>query len=360
MTDSQNPQSPETSPNRAHPELVEPQAAEGQRFGTSPPPTFRQAQCERGDGPVHPQPRPARTASAHQHWTPPRMRYFLSRLADTGNVLGVCREMGLSRQSVYALRARDAAFARAWQGAMLRHRDALVDLCLERATVGVTEEVVIDGQLAERIKPDGAMLRHMLARADRRCDDDSLAARPVQQSERHFEALLDCLDPPMDKDGAGCAAAETPDRDALLADIDASAKWDWKEGEAAEPDHAFRGLFSAEDGAGSDAADGGRADGPCGYASDAEAADALIAYKRIMATPPDKVDTADLDPAKADDWSDEQWLRADRSGLVDTMFGAQAEQEGAGERAGDDAGGDGEAAPEREPEGDGAAGEDDP
>ncbi|RED16833.1 hypothetical protein [Parasphingopyxis lamellibrachiae] len=49
---------------------------------------------------------------------------FLSRLADTGNVLGVCREMGLSRQSVYALRARNAAFARAWQGAMLQHRDA--------------------------------------------------------------------------------------------------------------------------------------------------------------------------------------------------------------------------------------------
>lgn len=259
------------------------------------------------------------------------MRYFLSRLADTGNVLGVCREMGLSRQSVYAVRARDAAFERGWQGAMLRHRDALVDLCLERATVGVTEEVVIDGQLAERIKPDGAMLRHMLARADRRCDDDRLSARPAQQSERHFEALLDCIDP-----DAECAEAEAPDREALLADIDASANRDWKEGEAAEPEIEFRGLYSADDRAGSDAPDEDHADGPCDYASDEEAADALIAYKRIMATPPEEVDIADLDPAEAESWTDDQWLRADRSGLVGTMFEDETcEEEGANPERGD-------------------------
>ena len=52
---------------------------------------------------------PARAAPADPGWTPARQRYFLSRLADTGNVLGVCREMDMSRQSVYALRARDAA-----------------------------------------------------------------------------------------------------------------------------------------------------------------------------------------------------------------------------------------------------------
>lgn len=123
---------------------------------------------------------PARTTPTDPGWTPARQRYFLSRLSDTGNVLGVCREMDMSRQSVYALRARDAAFARAWQGAMLRHRDALVDICMERATVGVREEIVVDGALVERTKPDGAMLRHMLNRADRLCDDDSLAARPAR------------------------------------------------------------------------------------------------------------------------------------------------------------------------------------
>ncbi|MBC2776496.1 hypothetical protein [Parasphingopyxis marina] len=245
---------------------------------------------------------PARASPVDPGWTPPRIRYFLSRLADTGNVLGVCREMGLSRQSVYALRARDTAFERAWQGAMLRHRDALVDLCLERAMVGVTEEVVIDGQLAERTKPDGVMLRHMLARADRRCDDDRLAARPLQQSERHFEALLDCLDPPESdgRNGGADGGQEAPavDREMLLAEIAASAQWDWKEGQP----------FVAP------------AEGPCGYAGDEEALEALIAYKRIMATPPEEVDIADLDPAEAEEWSGEQWLRAERSGLADRMY----------------------------------------
>jgi hypothetical protein len=289
---------------------------------------------------------PARTAAAYQHWTPPRIRYFLSRLADTGNVMGVCREMDLSRQSVYALRARDEAFARAWQGAMLRHRDALVDLCLERATVGVTEEIVVDGRLAERTRPDGAMLRHMLNRADRLCDDGWPSARPAKQSERHFEALLDCLDPPADRNGEDCADAP-PDREALLADIAASAQWDWKEDWRANTDPA------PELGPGVRV---GRVEGPCGYASDEEAADALIAYKRIMATPPEEVDISDLDPAGADDWTDEQWLRADRSGLTDTMFADEGASRAEGEEEGGEEGGDPESRPERED----AAGEEDP
>jgi|GEM_PF-5308287 len=61
------------------------------------------------ENPQLPETLPACAAPAAPSWTPPRMRYYLSRLADTGNVLGVCREMGLSRQSVHALRARDAA-----------------------------------------------------------------------------------------------------------------------------------------------------------------------------------------------------------------------------------------------------------
>ncbi len=249
---------------------------------------------------------PAHSAAVRQSWTPPRMRYFLGRLADTGNVLGVCREMGLSRQSVYALRARDAAFARAWQGAELRHRDALVGLCLERATVGVTEEIVVDGQLVERTRPDGAMLRHMLARADRRCDEGWPSARPAQQSELHFEALLDCIDP-----DAECAAEVPPDRKALLAEIEASANMNWKRDWIAETDPA------PEFGPGMRI---GRAPAPRGYASDDEAIEALGAYRRIMATPPEKIDISDLDPAEMDDWTEEQWLRAQRSDAFDFVY----------------------------------------
>ncbi|QLC25926.1 hypothetical protein HFP57_13425 [Parasphingopyxis algicola] len=284
----------------------------------------------------NPQTLPARAAPADPGWTPARMRYFLSRLADTGNVLGVCREMDMSRQSVYALRARDAAFARAWQGAALRHRDALVDLCMERATVGVTEEIVVDGALAERTKPDGAMLRHMLARADRRCDDERLAARPAQQSELRFEALLDCIDPPGEgradgsADGAAAAAA---DRDALLACIGESANWNWDVRD-------YPGLAAPGSGGVAGAGPGRRAadaDPLRGYAGEEEAVEALAAYKRLMATPPGEVDISDLDPEAAEGWTEEQWLRADHSGLADRLFGADGEP--AADRAEDGADG---------------------
>ncbi|WP_299324077.1 hypothetical protein [Parasphingopyxis sp.] len=298
---------------------------------------------------------PARATPADPGWTPKRQRYFLSRLADTGNVLGVCREMDMSRQSVYALRARDAAFARAWQGAMLRHRDALVDICMERATMGVTEEIVVDGELVERTKPDGAMLRHMLNRADRLCDDDSLAARPAHQSELHFEALLDCVDP----DEIVQAEGGPPDRAMLLADIAASARWDWKGDEdigafdvsaAGDADRARLSHqdYLAQTDPAPDIGPGirtGKVAGPMGFASDEEAVEALLDYKRIMATPPGEIDTSDLDPAEADEWTDEQWLRAQRSGLTERMF---AEEEDCGAWEYDDA--DGADAPDRDRE----------
>lgn len=43
---------------------------------------------------------------------------FLERLAETGNVLRVCAELGLTRQAVYYWRATDEDFWRAWQWAL--------------------------------------------------------------------------------------------------------------------------------------------------------------------------------------------------------------------------------------------------
>ncbi|MGP1283344.1 MAG: hypothetical protein ACTS1X_10245 [Parasphingopyxis sp.] len=222
----------------------------------------------------------------------------------------------MSRQSVYALRARDAAFARAWQGAMLRHRDALVDICMERATLGVREEIVVDGALVERTKPDGTMLRHMLNRADRRCDDGTFAARPARQSELHFEALLDCIDP----DETVRAGGGPPDRAELLACIADSAELGWDKRD-------YPGLCAPGSAPLSAAPD------PLArFASEEEAADALIAYKRLMAMRPEEVDISDLDPAAAEEWTEEQWLRAEHSGLADRLFGTDGEPGGA-ERA---------------------------
>ena len=108
------------------------------------------------------------------------------------------------------------------------------------------------------------MLRHMLNRADRLCDDTSLAARPAHRSELHFEALLDCVD----QDETAQAEGGPPDRAMLLAEIAASARWDWK---------------------------------------------------------------GDPDPAESNDWTEEQWLRADRSGIAEWLFDEEEQEERGGD-----------------------------
>jgi hypothetical protein len=57
-------------------------------------------------------------------WTPERRERFLELLAAGLDVRGACRQVGLSRQSAYALRRREAAFARGWDEALRSARVA--------------------------------------------------------------------------------------------------------------------------------------------------------------------------------------------------------------------------------------------
>jgi transposase-like protein len=50
-------------------------------------------------------------------WTPERRRQFLDLLTDGVDVRRACARIGLSREGLYRLRRRDAAFARAWDEA---------------------------------------------------------------------------------------------------------------------------------------------------------------------------------------------------------------------------------------------------
>ena len=51
-------------------------------------------------------------------WTSERRRDFLERLAGGSDVRRACAGIGLSRESVYRLRRREPAFARAWDEAL--------------------------------------------------------------------------------------------------------------------------------------------------------------------------------------------------------------------------------------------------
>lgn len=56
-------------------------------------------------------------------WTSTRRERFLACLAAGSDVRRTCEAIGLSRQSVYRLRTRDAAFAEAWDDALCQARE---------------------------------------------------------------------------------------------------------------------------------------------------------------------------------------------------------------------------------------------
>jgi hypothetical protein len=65
-------------------------------------------------------------------WTPALRRRFLEHLSVSGDVRAAAARCGLSRQSVYKLRRRDAPFARAWDAALSQLRAALDEELIRR------------------------------------------------------------------------------------------------------------------------------------------------------------------------------------------------------------------------------------
>jgi len=65
-------------------------------------------------------PRPIR----RDGWTPQRRQQFLEMLAAGFDVRRACAGVALSRQTAYALRRREPAFAQAWDGALRSARAA--------------------------------------------------------------------------------------------------------------------------------------------------------------------------------------------------------------------------------------------
>ena len=61
-------------------------------------------------------------ASEPARWTPARAAAFLKHLSEHGNAARAAREVGMSRKSAYALRARAPEFARLWLVAVSQAR----------------------------------------------------------------------------------------------------------------------------------------------------------------------------------------------------------------------------------------------
>ena len=66
-------------------------------------------------------------------WTPAARMSFLRLVAEHGRVSHACQCIGLSKQSVYSLRARDPLFALGWDAACQLSRTPLADTLYEEA-----------------------------------------------------------------------------------------------------------------------------------------------------------------------------------------------------------------------------------
>lgn len=83
----------------------------------------------------------------HDGWTAWRRRLFLDRLGEHGSVISAARAAGVTRQSVYKLRARAPAFAAAMDEALRANAALLADVLFDRAMHGHEVPVLYQGEI---------------------------------------------------------------------------------------------------------------------------------------------------------------------------------------------------------------------
>lgn len=214
-------------------------------------------------------------------WSAATQRIFLEAIAEGHGVAVSCMRVGLSVTSAYAFRrtAKGAAFALGWRAASLVARETIAETLLVRALDGQTETCCrADGSTVTRHRHDNRLAMSLLSRLDRQMesapDADVKAARVVAQE---FHAFLDLVE----EDGGPARA----------------------------------GLFLARRAGRLDAATAPGDDA----ALDLAPIHALAAADRLARTgvaTAQEVSIADLDPARRDGWTADQWLRAEAAGLV--------------------------------------------
>ena len=79
-------------------------------------------------------------------WTPEVMEMFIIQLIETGRVRTAASNVDRHVTTAYRLRARDPAFARAWDAARRMAYSRLRDEAMERVIDGSPQEVWKDGQ----------------------------------------------------------------------------------------------------------------------------------------------------------------------------------------------------------------------
>jgi hypothetical protein len=240
-----------------------------------------------------PQPEPAAPptrAIRHDGWTGERQRLFLDALARTGVVADACRIAGIGRDSAYGFRRRaaGAAFAVAWDAALLIARNAIADDVMSRARHGVVDRVYRNGELvAERHRYDNRLTMAVLTRLDRTAEGLGENAPVARAVAAEWDQFLDTVE-----EGPKGAARF------LQARAEPAAPLPPANGRLPEPVAALE-------------------TDPLRAAASRLAR--LSNYREHGAGLPSELSTADLDPAAMESWSEEQLRRAEASGFLDRL-----------------------------------------
>jgi hypothetical protein len=222
--------------------------------------------------------------------TPERQVVFLDALARCGVAADAARAAGVSRDTVYNLRnrAEGRAFSLGWDAAMLMSRGHVADELHSRALNGVVEKIYRNGELwGERHRHDNRLAMAVLTRLDRQCEalgDGAATARVIAQE---WDQFLDIVED--GGDGAGDFLASR----AAAVRIPA---------EEAETTAGQAGTCVAED-----------------LYRSLEKFERLFAYSMFGGGLDGEADLTGIEPADMESWTANDWDRAERSGLLDSL-----------------------------------------
>jgi len=169
------------------------------------------------DDPAEPTPRAIVPRPRANGWTADRQRQFIATLANTGSVAEAARAAGITARSAYRLRAdpRGAAFAKAWEAAIMTAAGRLTAIAFDRAITGSPRRLWRDGELvATQTVPSDQMLMFLLRHLQPRLFGAEVDIRDGERMRAGFGAAVEALeDAPVDCDLLGPA-------DILLDDVD--------------------------------------------------------------------------------------------------------------------------------------------
>jgi hypothetical protein len=223
-------------------------------------------------------------------FTGARQVVFLEAIAEGATVAEAAGRAGVSITTVYNFRNRRAgrAFNLGWEAASRRARRPLADRLHDRSLEGQTETYRDkDGEIVgTRHRHDNRLAMGMLTRLDRKAEAFREDERLVTVLAEEFEELLDCIEEGGDADDF--IECRRPRYDEFSP----------RELES-RPDARVYGNW--------------------------------LDRHRYDKVDPADIDISDLDPAERGRWTENQWIRADRSGLL-ARIAAEEEKNGHGER----------------------------